>query len=69
MQGIWPIVERHSATEYIIRDGGHDTPYRFRLWCDPDYVIPSGRPEVRGAWLLRNVALERPSSMNLPAEH
>jgi hypothetical protein len=57
--GMWPIVERRSATEYIIRDSYHETPYRFRFWYDPDYLNPVRPIEGSGAWLLRNTALEQ----------
>ncbi len=50
-------VKRPYDTEYIIQDLGHgdDSPYRFRLWYDPDYKYGSIAVEPqKGAWLIQN---------------
>lgn len=63
-QGIWKIEEKLGYRLFVISDDHHkiQTPYRFYLWYDPDWVLPnlnSDNPEViaryTGGWFLRNV--------------
>jgi hypothetical protein len=53
-QSIYKIVERKSKTEMVIRDGRHDTPYRFRFWFDPKWCEP-GTTIEKGGWFMQNI--------------
>ncbi len=37
---------------YQVRDGGHETSYRFIVWWDEDYRAPAWQKS--GAWLMQN---------------
>lgn len=62
-QNIWFIEEKISDTEYIVKDGRHETSYRFRLWFDENHNHPQYDPNdtffLPGAWLIRNVEFEK----------
>lgn len=58
-QSLYRIVERKDEWNYVIQDARKDTPYRFRLWWDAEYMSPhGGLPKPCGAWLMRNVEFE-----------
>lgn len=65
--GLYDITRRISATEYVIRDGGHDTPYRWRLWWDQDYRAPRGNSQIVGAWMIARNKSEEPELIDHPA--
>ena len=55
-QNSYWIEERISSLEFIIKDAGYDTAYRFRIWYDPDYKYGSIAAEpLAGGWMIRNV--------------
>ncbi len=56
IQNRYWIEERISSTEFIIKDAYHDTPYRFRMWYDPDYPYASN-PD--GGWMMNNVDFDK----------
>lgn len=57
LQNVYEVVEERGERDFVVRDAGHDTTYRFRLWHDPEWRHPSGRL-APGGWFLRNLAFE-----------
>ncbi len=56
IQHTYRIVERRTETEVIVADGWRETPYRFRLWLDPDHDPKfHHKPGIRGGWFIQNV--------------
>ena len=55
-------IEESRDNEYIVRDGRHDTPYRFRVWYDKDWKHPNGR--IEGGWFMQNVAFKDQGSIS-----
>lgn len=57
LQNRYKIVERTSETDMVVRDDHHNnTPYRFRLWFDPDWKHPTAmRERPPGGWFLQNM--------------
>jgi hypothetical protein len=50
-------IESMGEKFWIVKDGRHDTSYRFRLWFDSNWKHPNGR--INGGWFIRNIALEK----------
>ncbi len=55
-QSSYLIEERINLSEFVVKDASYETPYRFRLWYDPDYkyVSIATNPPV-GGWMIHNV--------------
>ena len=53
------VTEKIGPKNLIIRDGRHNTSYRFRLWYDPEFTWPgrvsAGYTARKGGWLMQNV--------------
>ena len=60
LQHRYAVVVRLGDDDYVVRDAARETPYRFRLWRDPDHAgpAPAGGAAVRGAWLMRSMAFD-----------
>lgn len=61
MQNSYEILERRGAEDMIVRDSHHaiSTPYRFHLWFDANWTLPSNAPDAKtGGWFMRNVEFE-----------
>lgn len=60
LQTPFKIVEECGEKDFIVRDAGHDTSYRFHLWFDPQWKAPERSvPRILGGWFIRNVVFEK----------
>ena len=61
LQNLYEIVKRLAKEAYLIKDLRHDTPYRWKLWYDPEYDmsrfdnVAQKKPFPPGAWFMQNV--------------
>ena len=54
----YEILERRGETSFLLKDGGHDTSYRFTLRFDPEWRHPSARLGD-GGWFIQNATFEK----------